>query len=681
MTRLLHLLAALLLLLPVLGCEDAGGFIGGTPPADDDDAGPGDDDDAADDDDTGPVDQDGDGFDEDEDCDDDDPTAYPGGDEGDVADGADNDCNGWVDDKPVCEGVDGAYGTIQEGIDDIADGWTLLVCPGTYPEHLEVSGRDLAIVGAEGPDATIVDGEQAAEVLKVTGGSTLQVVGLTLTSGAGVLGGAVVCSGSDLALEGSVVTASFATSGAGLYADDCDVALTEDLFTDNLAELSGGGVYLRDCSGTVSGSRFEANVAFEGGGLYAFDGAMTIYGNSFVGNEASTTDETTHGAGSGGGGVWLRGSPQFTDNAVQDNVSHYNGGGVFILQGNGLVADNTVTGNHCDEDGGGVYTNHSYTLFTRNTVVGNSASDDAGGLRVYIGWMDIIDNHFELNTAGDDGGAMKMSHSSNRVEGCWFEGNVSGDAGGGLELDNETANVTGCTFIDNTASRGGGMHSWRNEGQFEISDSRFEGNVATNCGGGLAFDNDPYLITVSGLELVGNHAMDGGAVCLTEAQLEDESYLASNILFRNLLLVDNTADDDGGAFYIKRGHAQIRFTTIHDNAAGTAGGLAIKPLGSADVNNSILSGNDGDTFVVLEGDGQIEFGWNAFWDNDGTFVGTDDPVDVGGNVAAEPGYVDAPGGDFHLAPGSDCIDAGDPDLSDVDGTRADLGAYGGPHGS
>ena len=239
----------------------------------------------------------------------------------------------------------------------------------------------------------------------------------------------------------------------------------------------------------------------------------------------------------------------------------------------------------------------------------------------------------------------------------------------------------GCTFIDNTASRGGGLHSWRNEGQFTMQDNLFSGNVATSCGGGMAFDNDPHLITVSDVVIIGNHALDGGAICINEAFLDDGSSLASNILFRNVVMADNTADDDGGALYVKRGHAQVRFATIHDNTAGTAGGLAIKVGGSAEVSNTILSGNDGDTFVVVEDDGTIDFSWNAFWDNDGTFFGADDPVGDGGNMLSDPEYIDAAGGDFHLSTGSDCIDAGDPDLSDVNGTRADLGAYGGPHGS
>ena len=47
------------------------------------------------------------------------------------------------------------------------------------------------------------------------------------------------------------------------------------------------------------------------------------------------------------------------------------------------------------------------------------------------------------------------------------------------------------------------------------------------------------------------------------------------------------------------------------------------------------------------------------------------------NISEDPLFVDPDNRDFHLSPGSPCIDAADPLQLDLDGTRSDMGAYGG----
>ena len=53
------------------------------------------------------------------------------------------------------------------------------------------------------------------------------------------------------------------------------------------------------------------------------------------------------------------------------------------------------------------------------------------------------------------------------------------------------------------------------------------------------------------------------------------------------------------------------------------------------------------------------------------------------NIDADPLFNNVSSGDYSLQAGSPCIDTGNPssEYNDTDGSRNDMGAYGGPKGS
>jgi hypothetical protein len=69
--------------------------------------------------------------------------------------------------------------------------------------------------------------------------------------------------------------------------------------------------------------------------------------------------------------------------------------------------------------------------------------------------------------------------------------------------------------------------------------------------------------------------------------------------------------------------------------------------------------------------------YSAFWNND-IDIEEGEVFDSVGNIFVNPMLVS--GDDFHLQAFSPLIDAGDPSVQDVDGSRSDIGAYGGPYG-
>jgi hypothetical protein len=98
--------------------------------------------------------------------------------------------------------------------------------------------------------------------------------------------------------------------------------------------------------------------------------------------------------------------------------------------------------------------------------------------------------------------------------------------------------------------------------------------------------------------------------------------------------------------------------------------------------NNILS--DGDIGVEVYGDTQITLlGYTAFWNNricDIYDPGTPSFPDTIGLIYEYPMFAHPESLDFHLQAFSPLIDAGDPNILDVDGTRSDIGCYGGPGG-
>ena len=79
------------------------------------------------------------------------------------------------------------YAAIQDAMNAAVDGDTVLVAPGTYREHLNFLGKAITVTTEQGPDVTIIDGDQAGSVVTFASGEGLASVlsGFTLQNGRG----------------------------------------------------------------------------------------------------------------------------------------------------------------------------------------------------------------------------------------------------------------------------------------------------------------------------------------------------------------------------------------------------------------------------------------------------------------------------------------------------------------
>ena len=151
---------------------------------------------------------------------------------------------------------------------------------------------------------------------------------------------------------------------------------------------------------------------------------------------------------------------------------------------------------------------------------------------------------------------------------------------------------------------------------------------------------------------------------------------------RNNAVFDNLG---WGIVATGKAYMEVINNVIHHN--GNCGFAVWEPTARGICKNNIITANGWREEWVCPGVGvwstaslkDFPIGWNNVWGNTaGNYTGIEDPTGSGGNISSDPMFQeDAP---FRLKPGSPCIDAGDTLIVDTDGTRSDMGIFGGPQG-
>ena len=359
------------------------------------------------------------------------------------------------------------------------------------------------------------------------------------------------------------------------------------------------------------------------------------------------------------------------------------GGGIFV-EGSGtrLTMTNCVfKANRSTRGGGGIHAAYDCCVMLEDCrFIGNIVTGGGGGLFAISSSVVAVGCSFSDNVSLSGGGMCLGAHSSATLTECIFNGNSAvygggicvrcdstvtltdctisdnnGSYGGGVSNSSEdTLTMTGCQISRNTAKYGGGVE---NHGTATLTRCVIEANSAVYGGG---FDNNLTQATLTECLITGNSATIGGGI--------RNYHSLSNMTLTNSVLSGNSATKEGGAFWDSSGNAFLINCTIVGNSAATGAAFATSHWHST-MNNCILWGNSPDE---ISG-GEIRVTYSCIQNgypyaaNLGFGSGT-------GLIDADPVFADPTNGDFSLLPGSPCIDAGDPELTDPDGSRSDMGA-------
>lgn len=526
---------------------------------------------------------------------------------------------------------DQVFTTIQAAVDAIAAGGTVKVAAGIYTDtngdgRVVIINKTITLQGGYStanwhvpqPDRnpTYLDGQNTAQVVRITGNVAPVVTTFHIRNGRATSGAGVYIGGGQPTLARNRIYNNVATAnGGGVYIATGTAVLENDLIYDNSA-LMGGGVYIAAGSAAVRFTTFyNNNASLDGGGIYIFSGSPSIYASIITNNTA----------GAGGGVFAPAGSPLLDYNDAWDNVGGNYGGvvvagehststapllvnpaaGDFRLQAGSACIDylpTTIT-TELDYNGWARPVGPRSDLGAHEFYSGSCFARVEGATRVYTSVQDAVN-------AASTGGLVKVAGTCTSTAAEVVRLSKALTLRGGYTLTNwsDYDAVAFPTVLNGEGSRR--VVYIVASVNATVEGFHIRGGSVTGDGGGVYVgssnsvlrDNWVYLNTATA---------NGGGICLAGGSPQ----LYNNKVYSNSV---TSATDGGGGIYVSQGTPTIRDNAIYGNSVtGTSsnscggGGIYVN-LGSS----TILSNQIYNNTVVRSGGGiVIEDGTSVIEDN------------------------------------------------------------------
>ncbi len=330
-----------------------------------------------------------------------------------------------------------------------------------------------------------------------------------------------------------------------------------------------------------------------------------------------------------GGGMSNSGSaskPLLTRCTFRGNFAE-SGAGMTNMQAEPQLTGCMFSENSARQAGGGMYNSMQAKPSVTTTIFKQNSADSGGGMANEVCAPSLNQCDFSENTAWN-GGGMISSGTTLTLTGCTFSGNSAEADGGGMHSIESGLSLTGCTFLQNSADqRGGAMRNDRTS--VTMLNSKITNNTAPQ-GGGIINEACP-VISLTNCLLSGNSAMIGAAMM---------SGICESVTLANCTVSGNTASTAGGGLANLQAPASLANVIIWDNETNgdrTAPEVSFYSMGEdlPIISNSLI----------------------ANWGGSGNWNGAL-AVDEGGNIDADPLFVNPANGDYRLQTCSPAINKG-----------------------
>ena len=374
-------------------------------------------------------------------------------------------------------------------------------------------------------------------------------------------------------------------------------------YIDNRAD-KGGAVHIRDGIMTTTGSNYVQNSGNIGGAIYGSGANILTLNTHFISNIANKN----------GGAIRVRnGSLSSSGCYYTDNVAQTVGAVVHIIDGVTSTSNSNYFNNMAGSYGGVFFVDSSVIHSIGSSYTNNSASG-GGVFGVSRGTINSSYSYYTSNIASDFGGAIFATECHSIDSSNHYVDNLARSSGGAVVYARSSVTITDTHYMTNTAFNGGAMYFISTSVQ--ISNSTYSNNMALGRGG--AVDQDGGSTFISSTEYIGNIAISGGAMSVTNTQLNISNSIYHNNsaetggaiaigVARNFVVanqcnfVKNNAYSVSGAITLNNGSFNTIGSHFIENEAGFGAGAIAVVYGNVSTVDSHYTNNIGSAIYVSLG--------------------------------------------------------------------------------